>query len=256
MKALFLVVLLAVAASACGDVTGNPLPPSAPTRPDVGLNTPPTVPPPPAPHIVTPVDPTPSPIPPSGPPGALTVQILAATQAAGLATTFSLTVQGGGLTQEVWTFGDGTAPLTTTLHTASHVYTAAGSYTVGVTVTDPLGRTASATLLITITGPTTPPTPPPTPAALALTMGCTIATHGTKTVCNLSATYGGTPVTSSNFTHIDVDFGDGRLDQFNNTPVIYWTYPNPGTFLLIATATVGTPEGPRTGVISQSMKVP
>ena len=60
-------------------------------------------------------------------------------------------------------------------------------------------------------------------------MGCTPAAHGSKTVCNLSATYGGLPVPSPNFTHIDVDFGDGHLDQFNNTPVIYWTYPNLGT---------------------------
>ena len=97
----------------------------------------------------------------------------------------------GGLAQEVWTFGDGSPALTTTTHTTSHVYTGAGVYTVSVTVRDLHGRTASSAVALTIEDPPTTTAPPA--AGLTVVMTCTIANHLSTTVCNLAASYNGSP---------------------------------------------------------------
>lgn len=56
----------------------------------------------------------------------------------------------GVISSYAWTFGDGT---TGTGATASRTYTAAGTYTVGLTVTDDDGATASTTRQVTVTAP-------------------------------------------------------------------------------------------------------
>lgn len=72
----------------------------------------------------------------------------------------------GGVVGYAWNFGDGA---TATGATASHSYTAAGSYTVTLTVTDNGGATNSTTRTVS-------PTAPPGPAALAAdTFGRTVA---------------------------------------------------------------------------------
>ena len=54
----------------------------------------------------------------------------------------------GGITSYLWDFGDGTEPVEGAL--VEHTYTAAGTYTVTLTVSDADGQMGSATLEITI----------------------------------------------------------------------------------------------------------
>ncbi len=58
----------------------------------------------------------------------------------------------GTITSYAWTFGDGA---TATGPTASHAYAAAGTYSVGLTVTDNRGGTATASQSVTVAVPTT-----------------------------------------------------------------------------------------------------
>ena len=145
----------------------------------------PTTPTPPQPPVQPPVSPAP---PPTAP---LTVTIFGTPGVAGTNTSFSLATQA--LAQAVSTSGDSSAAVTTSTGFASHVYATAGTYVVGVTVTDTLGRTASAAQGRTITGVTTTTTPPPPTGAVTVTMGCTVAAVGARTVCNLAASLSGKP---------------------------------------------------------------
>ncbi|MCU1615891.1 MAG: Conserved secreted protein of unknown function, putative domain [Frankiales bacterium] len=67
----------------------------------------------------------------------------------------------GSIASYAWTFGDGASG---TGKTASHTYAAAGTYQVGLTVTDNSGGTGTATKSVTVA---TPPPPPPAGGALA-----------------------------------------------------------------------------------------
>ena len=58
---------------------------------------------------------------------------------------------GGSVVAWSWTFGDGG---TSTTQSPSHAYTAAGTYAVGLTVTDNLGATSSTSQSVTVTAPT------------------------------------------------------------------------------------------------------
>jgi chitodextrinase len=97
--------------------------------------------------------PFPNPSPTPDPVIPLTVSIFATPAAAGSATSFGLSTQA--MSRADWTFGDGGSTTTTTGST-SHVYGTAGSYMVGVTVTDTRGRVASTSQGVTIAAP--PPT--------------------------------------------------------------------------------------------------
>lgn len=66
----------------------------------------------------------------------------------------------GGPPTLAWSFGDGSAPVGGSA--VSHVYAAAGSYTVTVVATDKRGQTSSATETVFIApDPPPPPDPPP-----------------------------------------------------------------------------------------------
>jgi PKD repeat protein len=88
----------------------------------------------------------------------------------GLTATFTDTSTdvGGSIVSRAWNFGDGA---TSSLTNPSHIYAAAGSYSVVLTVTDSGGASATSTQSTALTAPpvTTPPvtppptTPPPTP---------------------------------------------------------------------------------------------
>jgi PKD repeat protein len=63
----------------------------------------------------------------------------------GLSATFTATTTGGVAPYTyVWSFGDGTSPTTTTTNTVTHTFAIAGTYTVGVKVTDANGVTVNA----------------------------------------------------------------------------------------------------------------
>jgi PKD repeat protein len=79
--------------------------------------------------------------------------------AAPLAVNFSVNAYDadGYIVDYFWTFGDGASD---TGALVAHTYQAAGSYTATITVTDDYGDTASASVVIQVTGPPSPPPPP------------------------------------------------------------------------------------------------
>lgn len=79
--------------------------------------------------------------------------------AAPLAVNFSVNAYDpdGYIVDYFWTFGDGASD---TGASVAHTYQAAGSYTATITVTDDYGETASASVVIQVTGPPLPPPPP------------------------------------------------------------------------------------------------
>lgn len=200
-----------------------------------------------------PTPPTPAPVPPPTPPGPpapgpLTVTIFVTPAAAGSSTTFGLASPA--LLQAVWTFGDGSA-LTTTTAAASHVYASAGLFTAGVTVTDTIGRTASASLPVTIAAAPPPPAPPvPFLAAIA---SCTVGTKSLSTgqtpvSCNAAATFNGVTVASTALS-VTWDFGDGTTDA---GVIVTHNYTQAGTFLIVAHVTAASGDG----FASKSVVVP
>ena len=104
---------------------------------------------------------------------------------------------GGAISTYAWTFGDGG---TATGATPSHTYTAAGSYTVTLTVTDTVGATGTDTLIVTVTAAATGAYVWSRGfGALNDDRGSAIAMDGTNNVL-VTGYYKGT-----------VDFGDGPL---------------------------------------------
>lgn len=213
---------------------------SAPTPP-----TPPT--PPPTQPPIPPTPPSPGPPPPPLPPA--TISLANSTETAGISTVFSVGAFMGGqaITSTTWTFGDGTSG-SVVGGAVSHTFTAAGTYTVNVTATDTLGRTATSSAQAVVSPAPVPPTPPPTPpATFAASLTCVTGTTSTPTDCNVSGTYGGVPVASNAFT-VDWDWGDGV--QTHTAPLGLHTYAQSGTYLIVAnvTPTVGTPSSAQKSV--------
>ena len=159
---------------------------------------------PPTPPTPTPTPPNPPAPEPPRPP--LTVTIFITPQAAGQATTFSLATQA--IASATWDFGD-SATLTTTTPFTSHVYGAGGSYPVTVIVRDTQGRTASASATAVI--PAAAPVPAP-PSSALVTFSCTVAAHGSNTVCNVSATLDGHEATTQ-LEEVAWLWGDGKRNS-------------------------------------------
>jgi PKD repeat protein len=63
----------------------------------------------------------------------------------------------GTLVSYAWTWGDGSATQTTTTPTTTHTYATAGTYTVGLTVTDNDGATNTVSHAVTVTSPNAAP---------------------------------------------------------------------------------------------------
>jgi hypothetical protein len=172
-----------------------------------------------------------------------TVAILVTPGLAGAATAFNLATET--VVSAVWNFGDGSAPFTTALPTAAHVYSRAGNYTASVAVTDRSGRTATASRDFSVTAPAGPP--PPVVPTLGASLTCVPSAHGTPTPCNLAATWGGAPVDSSAITHVVWDFGDGQDQTIDGAgaALASHVFAQAGTYLIVAnvsaTAGGGTP---------------
>jgi gliding motility-associated-like protein len=115
----------------------------------------------------------------------------------------------------VWTFGDGTTLTNTTQTIAQHTYTADGSFTVGVTVTDVNGCDTSMTIpnAVLVTGPTAAFTP----STLQVCAGTAL------TLTDQSTSDGTHPIVSSTW-----NFGDGPPDS-TLTPPYTHTYTQGGS---------------------------
>jgi PKD repeat protein len=98
-----------------------------------------------------------------------------------------------------WTFGDGTSA---TGATTSHTYTAVGSYTATLFVTDDEGAVGSTTRTISVTKVTTTASPVSGPAGTAVTASVPCApqdgwVNGAAAIVSLVDTFGNVVVTSS-----------------------------------------------------------
>ena len=80
-----------------------------------------------------------------------TVSLSPATATHGVSRLFTATVTDpAGLSSVSWSFGDGTASVTTTTNTRSHNYAATGSYKLTTIVTDNHGNTRKTVLTVTV----------------------------------------------------------------------------------------------------------
>ena len=205
-----------------------------------------TAPPPPTPPL-PPVTPTPAP---------LTVSIaVAGSPTAGTATTFGLSTQA--LSSAVWNFGDGQTLTTTATGQSTHTYAAAGTYNVSATVTDMLGRTASASTSVVVAPAPGTSGGTPTAQTVAATIGCTPPTvHPGSAQCNASATYGGATVASDKIYGVTWDWGDGNVETTPG-PLHTHLYAQAGAYLVTAAVGVVTAtDGSKIGTTSQKITIP
>ena len=119
-----------------------------------------------------------------------------------------------------WTFGDGTAAVTT--QNPSHTYTAGGTFTVTLTVTDNQNATGSVSHPVTVTAPP----PPNQPPVAAFSSSCTQLT------CNFTSTSSDPDGTIASYRWT---FGDGTAAVTTQNPS--HTYTAGGTFTVTLTVT-------------------
>ena len=121
-----------------------------------------------------------------------------------------------------WDFGgDGTG----TGRIATHVFTAAGPYTVRLTATDSAGTT----------GPTAQQTV--TVSAASIPTGLSVASSPNPPIAKQAATFtaSATPAANHRIVTYQFDWGDGGSASTSNSPVIQHTYSSGGQFLLTLT---------------------
>lgn len=126
----------------------------------------------------------------------------------------------GTITGYAWTFGDGG---TASGATASHTYAAAGTYTVGLTVTDDGGASASTSSSVTVAAPPPPNQPPTAAIAAPVITGRTVALDGS------GSTDGDGTIASYAW-----QFGDGAT---GSAPTPTHTYATDGTRTVTLTVT-------------------
>jgi PKD repeat protein len=137
----------------------------------------------------------------------------------------------GTISSYAWTFGDGS---TGTGATPSHAYTAAGTYTVALTVTDNGGATGSVNHDVTVTAP-----PPNQPPVAAFTSSCT----------DLSCAFdsSGSSDPDGTITSYAWDYGDGQTGSLASH-----TYAAAGTYTVALTV---TDDDGATGTVSHDVTV-
>jgi PKD repeat protein len=119
-------------------------------------------------------------------------------------------------------FGDGSAAARAT--SASHVYSAAGTYTVKATVTDNLGSSSTATALVKITSGNKPPL-----AALSLSSSAAYAP------ASITASTAGSSDPDGTIASSSINFGDGSAAV--SGPSAPHSYSTAGTYTVTAIVT-------------------
>ena len=109
--------------------------------------------------------------------------------------------------------------------------------------TDTLGRSASNSAPVTVNAVPVPTPPPPVVPTLSAELTCTLATHGQRTDCNVTATYGGTAVMASAITLFRPDWGDGSPQEIRNSPLGQHVYLQAGTYTIFVYLEATTPDG-------------
>lgn len=211
-----------------------------------------------SPVVVAATQPAPSPIPVQ----ALNVSISVGRGSPEVGQAISFVVSSGApITRAAWSFGNGATSITNDGATA-YAYPATGTFTASVTVTASDGRTGSDQQSVTVrrrqTTPTPTPTPPQPPSAPALSLGltCTAKPALTATPCNVTASYGGAVLPSSQTTSVVWDFGDGPPPVTTPGPVVSHPYPQAGSYTVFAAATVSTVDGAKTATTSRAVTIP
>lgn len=198
----------------------------------------------------------PSAPPPGTAPAPFVITLLATRALAGASTTFGLSSTIG-VTSATWIFGDPSSTtdnsVTTNGPNTAHVYAHAGVYQASVVAQDALGRSASSVATVTIQNAPLPPVTPP--SSMSASMTCTPATHGSPSMCNVQAGYGGAVLHSAAITNVAWDWGDGGTDS-TTTPIDVHTYVNAGTYPIFALVTATTVDGPKTATASTNLIVP
>jgi PKD repeat protein len=134
---------------------------------------------------------------------------------------------GGSIDSYTWNFGDGSPPVTQSSPSASHVYSAPGTYTAMLTVTDSLGVSSSsaATQQVVVDQP----------AAAFAAQSTTLAPGG---VAYFNA--GGSSDPESTITDYSWNFGDGSpADDTGTTPTASHPYGGRGHYTVLLTITNG-----------------
>lgn len=160
--------------------------------------------------------------------------------------------------EAAWSFGNGVTQRTTTGETA-YAYPAVGTFDASVTVTATDGRTATAHQPVTVSRRPTPPRPPPPPPppvpTLDAVLTCTPRPALTPTPCNITVSYGGGTVPSSQVTGVTWDWGDGPPPAFTPGPVSSHVYPQAGSFTVLATVTATTSDGSKTATARTTITI-
>ena len=121
----------------------------------------------------------------------------------------------------VWDFGDST---TGTGRVVTHVYGAAGTYTVTLTATDSLGSSS------------TPVTHTVTVAATTIPTGLSVTASPNQPIAKQAATFTATATAAANHHIVSYQFswGDGDSNS-SSSPVIQHTYSQSGSYLITLT---------------------
>jgi PKD repeat protein len=140
-------------------------------------------------------------------------------------------------------FGDGTAPANAI--SASHIYNAAGSYTVIATVMDNLGATASASAIVKVTSPANKP-------PVAVLSVSPASAYGPVTV---NASTAGSSDPDGTITASSINFGDGTASV--KAISASHTYSAAGTYTVTAVVTdnLGASTSTSTTVVVKAPEV-
>jgi PKD repeat protein len=191
--------------------------------------------------------PTTNPAPPTTAPLAVTINaangLVGDTITIGLSTT--------ALARADWTFGDG-ATATTTTGVTTHVYTAAAVYPIAVTVTDTLGRTASAQKALTIAVAAPASTALPSYTVTLVASPTAVIVGGSSTLTATVTPQNGAPAATSYAWDC---IGDGVTIVTNGTATHSCTYTTTGTTTSRVTATGGSVTGSASATVTTAAPV-